>query len=126
MKIETKQYIKTTQELEAMVGCDCKMIFDNKGYSLEVRTEKGNFKTIGELYANKADAEQLIKQINLYDDLAEAIARNLTAWDTSRDKKESLLPEVYLTNRWLYKQITGEEYNFTKACEKFHIGPEWL
>lgn len=125
MKIEAKPYLKTTQEIEAMVGCDCKMVFDNKGYSMEMRTENGNFKTIGGLYADKADAEQLIKQINLYDELARTIARNLTAWDTSRDKRDGLLPEVYLTNRWLYKQITGEEYTFTKACQKFHIGSEW-
>lgn len=126
MKIEAKPHIRTTKELESIVGTDCKMIFDNKGYSLETKTEKGNFKLIGELYANKTDAEKIIKQINLYDDLAEAIARNLVAWDTSKDKMEGLLPEIQLNNRWLYKQITGEEYNFQKACEKFHIGSDWL
>ncbi|WP_024834115.1 hypothetical protein [Ruminiclostridium josui] len=125
MKIEAKPYIRTTEELESIVGTDCKMIFDNKGFGLEIKTEEGNFKTVGELYANKADAEQIIKQINLYDELARTIARNLVAWDTSKDKELSLLPEVYLTNRWIYKRITGEEYRFDKACKKFHIGPEW-
>lgn len=126
MKIEAKPYILTTEELESFAGCDCKMVFDNKGYGLQAKTEKGNFKLIGELYANQTDTEQIIKQINLYDDLAEAIARNLVAWDTSKDKMEGLLPEIQLNNRWLYKQITGEEYNFQKACEKFHIGSDWL
>ena len=125
MKVEAKPYLRTTKELEVLVGCDCKMFFDNKGSSLEIKNTCGGHNAVGELYANKDIAEQLIKQINLYDELARTIARNLTAWDTSRDRKESLLPEVYLTNRWLYKQITGEEYNFTKACEKFQIGPEW-
>ncbi|OPX46346.1 hypothetical protein CLHUN_01620 [Ruminiclostridium hungatei] len=121
MKIEAKPYRLTTAELEAIVQSDCKVTFDNKGLGLWDK----NGSVVAELYANTEDAEQLVKQINLYDELARTIARNLTAWDTSRDKKESLLPEVYLTNRWLYKQITGEEYNFTKACQKFHIGPEW-
>lgn len=125
MKIEAKPYIRTTEELESIVGTDCKMVFDNKGYGLNAKTENGKIKFIGELYANKADAEKIIKQINLYDELARTIARNLVAWDSSKDKELSLLPEVYLTNRWLYKQITGEEYNFKRACEKFHIGPEW-
>ncbi len=125
MKIEVKPYLRTTEELEIIVGRDCKMVFDNKGYGLEIKTEKGNSKVIGELYANRNDAEQIIKQVNLYDELARTIARNLVAWDSSKDKELSLLPEVYLTNRWLYKQITGEEYNFQRACEKFHVGPEW-
>lgn len=54
--------------------------------------------------------------------LARAIARNLVAWDTSKDKKEGLLPEVYLTDRCLYKKLTGVEYNFSDACKRFNIG----
>ncbi|ALC80429.1 hypothetical protein [Bacillus gobiensis] len=54
--------------------------------------------------------------------LAEVIARNLVAWDTSKDKREGLLPEVYLTNRSWYKRLTGEEYVFHKALKKFNIG----
>lgn len=125
MKIEAKPYVLTTEELEAVVQSDCKVTYNNKGYGLWGKNSKGNNTVVAELYANTADAEQIIKQINLYDELARTIARNLVAWDRSRDKREGLLPEVYLTNRWLYKQITSEEYNFTKACEKFHIGPEW-
>jgi hypothetical protein len=126
LKLEAKPYILTTEELEVIVQSDCKISYNNKGYGLWGKNSRGNNTVVAELYANKEDAQQLIKQINLYDELATTIARNLVAWDTSRDKKESLLPEVYLTNRWLYKQITGEEYDFKKACEKFHIGPEWL
>lgn len=54
--------------------------------------------------------------------LKEVIARNLVAWDTSKDKREGLLPEVYLTNRHWYKKLTGEEYVFHKALKKFNIG----
>lgn len=57
--------------------------------------------------------------------VAEIIARNLVAWDTSKDKSQGLLPEVYLTNKWLYKELTGEEYEFGKACKKFCIGDGW-
>lgn len=61
--------------------------------------------------------------LKCYEDanVEETIARNLVAWDTSKDKKESLLPEVYVKNRWVYKELTGEEYNFSKACKKYNI-----
>jgi hypothetical protein len=52
---------------------------------------------------------------------AEVIARNLVAWDTSKDSKEGLLPAVYLTNKYLYKQLTGEEYRFHSAVKMFNI-----
>lgn len=52
---------------------------------------------------------------------AEVVARNLTAWDTSKDKSEGLLPEVYLKNQSLYKQLTGEDYRFHLAVKKFNI-----
>ncbi|MEC0232658.1 hypothetical protein [Paenibacillus alba] len=58
-------------------------------------------------------------------ELARVIARNLIAWDTSKDKREGLLPEVYLTNKWIYKQLTGEEYVQHKAMKKFQIGDEY-
>jgi len=54
--------------------------------------------------------------------IAEIIARNCTAWDTSKDKREGLLPEVYYSDICVYEKITGEKYNFSKACKKFHIG----
>ncbi len=54
-------------------------------------------------------------------ELTRTIARNLVAWDTSKDKREGLLPEVYLTNKYLYKQLTGEEYFQHKAVKKFNI-----
>lgn len=37
------------------------------------------------------------------------IARNIVAWETSKDKKEGLLPEVYLTDCYLFKKLTGLE-----------------
>lgn len=54
-------------------------------------------------------------------ELGEAIVRNLVAWDTSKDSEQGLLPEVYLTNKYIYKQLTGVEYNFADACKRFHI-----
>ncbi|WP_338788776.1 hypothetical protein [Metabacillus sp. FJAT-53654] len=54
-------------------------------------------------------------------ELAEVIARNLTAWDTSKDNREGLLPEVYWSNRVWYERLTGEKYSFRKAVKKFNI-----
>jgi len=54
-------------------------------------------------------------------EMAKLIARNLIAWDTSKDKKEGLLPEVYLENKYQYKQLTGEEYFKHKAMKKFGL-----
>ncbi|HEX2925040.1 MAG TPA: hypothetical protein VHP38_02080 [Ruminiclostridium sp.] len=80
MKIEAKPYLQTTEELEAIVDRDCKMKFDNKGYGFQIKAGDGKYTALGELYANTDDAEQIIKQINLYDELVKGIVRNLVAW----------------------------------------------
>lgn len=54
-------------------------------------------------------------------ELAEIVARNLVAWDTSKDKFEGLLPEVYLADRVLYETLTGERYTFVGAKKRFKI-----
>lgn len=59
--------------------------------------------------------------IKMQEKLAEIIARNLTAWDTSKDKTQGVLPEVYLSNKGWYKRLTGEEYVYIKAIKKFNI-----
>lgn len=58
----------------------------------------------------------------LIDDTAKLVARNLVAWDTSKDKREGLLPEVYLKNKQVYHELTREEYVQHRAMKKFHIG----
>ena len=69
-----------------------------------------------------SEAELICKAVNNFDEIIETIARNCIAWDTSKDKREGLLPEVAVfTNRSLYKKLTGEEYNFSKVCKKYHI-----
>lgn len=56
------------------------------------------------------------------EEITENIARNCVAWDTSKDKTQGLLPEVAVfSNPSLYKKLTGEEYNFSKVCSKYHI-----
>lgn len=54
-------------------------------------------------------------------ELIKVIARNLVAWDTSKDNTHGLLPEVYLTNKYYYKKLTGEDYNFFEVMKKFNI-----
>lgn len=64
-------------------------------------------------------ASLLLKMVQ--NDTARLIARNLVAWDTSKDKREGMLPEVYLSNKVWYQRITGEEYLQHKAIERFRI-----
>jgi len=46
------------------------------------------------------------------EEITENIARNCVAWDTSKDKREGLLPEVAVFNNPnLYKKITGKKYS---------------
>ncbi len=74
----------------------------------------------GCLYLPMCNAVQSL--VNTSKELALAIVRNLIALDTSRDVKEGLAPEVYLTNKQLYKQLTGIEYSFSDAYKRFNIG----
>ncbi|SHJ64690.1 hypothetical protein SAMN05444401_3562 [Clostridium amylolyticum] len=58
-------------------------------------------------------------------EIIEAIARNCVAWDTSKDKREGLLPEVAVfTNPYLYEKLTGEKYAKYRAIDKFNIGED--
>ncbi|USG64007.1 hypothetical protein NDK47_17815 [Brevibacillus ruminantium] len=89
-----------------------------------IRTEEGiYFLQVGEAPALLLDpheaADALLKLVQ--SDLARIVARNLVAWDTSKDKREGLLPEVYLSNRVWYERLTGEEYYQHKAIKKFGI-----
>ena len=76
---------------------------------------------IAYLEIDEDDSKEWVKFLNLREEIVETIARNLVAWDTSKDKKQGLLPEVYLSNQRLYKQLTGEEYNFYKVCKKYRL-----
>jgi len=71
---------------------------------------------------DKKIKDEVVKRFNMHERLAEIIARNLVAWDTSKDKSTGLLPEVYLTNKRYYELMTGEEYTFRRACKRFNIG----
>ena len=62
-----------------------------------------------------------LRKINM-PEITRTIARNCVAWDTSKDKKEGLLPEVTITNEYLYEALTGKKYNFYEACRLFNIG----
>lgn len=66
------------------------------------------------------DVFEVVKGVSVKE-LTRVIARNLVAWDTSKDKREGLLPEVYLFNKHIYKLLTGEEYFKHKAVKKFNI-----
>ncbi|WP_339063583.1 hypothetical protein [Tepidibacillus marianensis] len=67
------------------------------------------------------ERQWLIEQAEIVEKLTEIIARNLTAWDTSKDNSQGLLPEVYWSNRVWYERLTGQEYVFINAVKKFNI-----
>ncbi|MEX3713373.1 hypothetical protein ABFV99_13295 [Cytobacillus horneckiae] len=97
--------------------------FDGEIVRLDQETE-GEIKNQIFLYKDELEnAYDFVKgnTPSLRNELIRLIARNLVAWDTSKDKREGLLPEVYLTNKYWYKQLTGEEYFQHKAVEKFNI-----
>jgi len=91
--------------------------------------EPGDFQLLVESKATDHENIELRKEIaevNLYHHkLGEVIARNLVAWDTSKDKSQGLLPEVYLINKQVYRKLVGEEYEFKRACDLFRIGDDW-
>lgn len=86
-----------------------------------IETENMEDKIIAYLEIDEDDSKEWVKVLNLREEIKETIARNLVAWDTSKDKTEGLLPEVYLNDKYLYKQLTGEEYNFSEVCRKYRI-----
>lgn len=53
--------------------------------------------------------DELKRKLEKYKDIKEIIARNILAWDTSKDKTQGLLPEVYLSDKYLFTKLTGEE-----------------
>lgn len=53
--------------------------------------------------------DEFKKKLENYKGIIEIIARNILAWDTSKDKTQGLLPEVYLSNKHLFTKLTGEE-----------------
>ena len=74
------------------------------------------FETVDNSWDWKEDTNELN-----HNELSRLVARNLVAWDTSKDKREGLLPEVYLLNKYWYKKLIGEEYYQHKAAKKFYI-----
>lgn len=86
-------------------------IDDNSGDKLLVLVPK-------EVSINNEDK---LEDISI-EEIIETIARNCVAWETSKDKREGLLPEVAVfKNPYLYEKLTGEEFNFYKTCKKYHI-----
>jgi len=73
-------------------------------------------------YLKKLPLDKAVKIIKEHNEIPGLIARNLVAWDTSKDKREGLLPEVYVYNQHMYEKLTGAKYTFTDACKRFNIG----
>jgi hypothetical protein len=99
---------------------ELKVIFNGEVVTLEQELE-GELANQIFMYENELESVfEVVKGVSVKE-LTWVIARNLVAWDTSKDKREGLLPEVYLLNRHIYKLLTGEEYYKHKVVKKFNI-----
>ena len=58
------------------------------------------------------DEKELLATVK---ELTIIIARNLIAWNTSKDKTDGLLPEVYMSNLHWYRKVTGVDYSYRHA-----------
>lgn len=61
----------------------------------------------------------IIEALNMRKEFLETLARNISAWDTSKDKREGLLPEVYLHNTYLFEKMTGLDPRIFKNLQKY-------
>ena len=82
-------------------------------------SEKVEVSVWSELENSGLDKEELMATVK---ELTIIIARNLVAWDTSKDKTDVLLPEVYLTNLYWYKRLTGKDYYYRDALKLIEGG----
>jgi len=97
------------QIVEEMTICDCQPIGETNITECDCSDEWDDYTMI-------------VENENLNNQIIETIARNCIAWDTSKDKREGLLPEVAIfSNPYLYKKLTGKKYNFSEVCRKYHI-----
>lgn len=51
------------------------------------------------------DLEKL--EIIAKENVLELITRNIAAWETSKDKSDGLLPEVYNSDLYIFEKLTG-------------------
>lgn len=71
--------------------------------------------TIQDCTKELTPAEKLEK---LEKEFIETLARNIAAWQTSKDKKQGLLPEVYLHDTYLFEKMTGLNPNVWSNLQK--------
>ena len=65
-----------------------------------------------ELENSNFDEKELTNTVK---ELTIIVARNLIAWDTSKDKTDGMLPEVYMSNLHWYRKVTGVDYSYRHA-----------
>lgn len=75
--------------------------------------------TIQDCTKELTPAEKLEK---MEKEFLETLARNIAAWQTSKDKKEGLLPEVYLHDTYLFKKMTDLSPDVWKNLKKYAPG----
>lgn len=56
---------------------------------------------------NEELKQEVAKAKLMEKEFLETLARNIAAWQTSKDKKEGLLPEVFLHDMYLFEKMTG-------------------
>lgn len=71
---------------------------------------------------NEELKQEVEKAKRMKKDFLETLARNIAAWQTSKDKKEGLLPEVYLHDTYLFEKMTGLNPNVWSNLQKHAPG----
>lgn len=85
------------------VVCDYGVFEDGKLISGMMLNSKRNAEFIVEILEIDEKHRQFYPQKHFI----ELLARNIAAWETSKDKREGLLPEVSLTNKYAFEKMTG-------------------
>lgn len=85
------------------VVCDYGVFEDGKLIPQLILNSKSN----AELIVKILEADEKHGQIFPQEHFIELLARNIAAWEKSKDKREGLLPEVSLTNKYVFEKMTG-------------------
>ncbi|MHC1746972.1 MAG: hypothetical protein AB9856_01120 [Cellulosilyticaceae bacterium] len=80
-----------------------------------------NSRTNAEIIVQTLEADEKHEQIFPQKHFIELLARNIVAWETSKDKREGLLSEVSLTNKYAFEKMTGLKPTW-KNLQKFVPG----
>ena len=99
------------------VVCDYGVFEDGELMGGMILSSRRNAEIIVQILEADEKQEQAFPQKHFI----ELLARNIAAWETSKDKREGMLPEVSLTNEYAFENMTGLKPTW-KNLQKFAPG----